>query len=111
MEKLLDDSDYKFARFTCDCMYHLLIVSCEKSKDGRFYEIALSMEAIDANEKTLWERIKIAWAYIIGRDRCIWEFSIRPEDMPDFVNFFASALHSPNTASTPCQWSSYTGVN
>jgi hypothetical protein len=100
MEKLLDDSDYKFARFTCDCLCHLLIISCEKTKEGDIFEVSLSMETIDGNQKTLIERIKIAWAYLLGKRRCIWEFVARPQDIPDLVNFLCGVLHNPNTAST-----------
>ena len=97
MDKLLEFTDYVANRFTCECLLHVMDISYEHDDKG-FWMLTFECAPVGSSDRTLWERIKIAWSYLTKRGKhSFWGFHLRQEDAPDFVNMMCSTLHYPNT--------------
>ena len=98
MDKLLENSEMTSARFTCECLSHVLDVFYEHNEKG-FWDLTFEVAPIGYDDRTLWERVKLVWAYLTNKTRnhSFWEFHLRREDAKDFVNIMCSTLHDPNT--------------
>lgn len=93
MEMFGSDSDHRWARFTCSCYYHVLDFSSYIWDGEEDADIEISCLPLDSHDKGFWDRLKIAFLYLIGKNEkrhSFWEFCLRREDIKPFKEFVAS---------------------
>ena len=85
MEKLLEDKDYKFYRFQCDCgtAKDAMDIGVDR-EEGEKKAINITMSF---NSNGLWDRLKFAWHVVRGY--WTWrEFVVREEDYGNLSAIF-----------------------
>lgn len=94
MAEIFEDKIDKWARFTCDCYTHILDLFCFRyGPDNQEYYLEISCKTLGYSDRSLWERVKIAFLYLVGKNskrHSFWEFIIRKEDIKAFKAFVAS---------------------
>lgn len=93
MDKIEDKKDLKFARFSCDCLGHVLDITCtlEGPKEDEPW-VEIFCNPVGYEQVTFWKRLSISFGYLIGRSKnhSFWDFILRPEDLKPFKEFIAS---------------------
>jgi hypothetical protein len=87
MDKLWEDSDYRAARFACDCFdaEHSLTVSIERGKGPVFVCLSQGLQP-----HGLRSRLRHAWRSLRGKFSCqAGEFILRSEDLPHLVTLLS----------------------
>lgn len=94
MAEILSDKVDKWARFTCDCYCHILDMSCFRyGSSNQEYYLEVSCMPLGYSDRTFWNRLKLAFLYLVGKDskrHSFWEFILRKEDIKAFKAFVAS---------------------
>jgi hypothetical protein len=95
MVEIFEESPDKFARFTCDCLMHVLDISCYKyGEEGKEVPwIEITCLPLDHEDNKFWDRVKLSVLYLIGKNKdkhAFWNFILRRKDVKEFKKFVAS---------------------
>lgn len=91
MDLLSKENGIQFARFTCDCLGHVMDIVWSKSGDEspmvEFYCSPLGYDNI-----TFWKRLKVSLGYLFGKsnNHSFWDFILRKEDIKPLKEFIGS---------------------
>lgn len=92
-DKLFDENDFYMKRFSCDCKHpsHIADFSIELDNDKRWVDIDFG-ERYSANVLPLFERIRVAFWFLLGKQD-IWGhgFLLREEDVDEMIELLNKA--------------------
>lgn len=92
VDKIFDDSELYWKRFSCDCLdpTHIVDLSVEFIP-GQKENTLLVEFAEKYSQYPLWERIKNAFKILLGKEIYGHGFIVRPSDIPEMIELLEKA--------------------
>jgi len=92
MSDLIFKDDFMLTkRFSCNCLapWHIFDVSVELDKNKKLVECGFDLYM--DGKAPLKYRLKQAWNLLCGRDGCLEDFILRPEDVGEMIEILERA--------------------
>jgi hypothetical protein len=89
--KIFEDDTLLMERFPCECLFpgHVLDISVELNENEL---VECSFDLYMDGKAPLKYRLKQIWKLLQGKDGCIADFLLRPEDIDDMIELLKKAI-------------------